>query len=176
MNDHRGSPPATTITPDPVKAYVGPLALHAYAADFLRAAHSVPSQEQRFSPVAYYLYCHSIELALKAFLRIKGVSVIRLSNRRHFGHDLTRLLDGAIALDLLALAHLPDEQQQSIRDANSYYSSKVFEYLDNTQGLFEALTGYRARPDIQTLRSAAEVLVASLEKPCLEAVHTLRPK
>jgi hypothetical protein len=106
---------------------------------------------------------------LKSFLRIKGVPVAQLRSPRKFGHNLERLLDEATRRDLLSVARLSNDHQTAIRVANKYYQSKLLEYLDDTPGLFEALTGYRSRPNLDVLRSAAEVLVAALQKPCIDA-------
>lgn len=158
-----------SITPEPVKGNVGPLALHVYGSDFLRAARALPPREG-FSPVAYYLCCRSVELTLKAFLRTKGVPIAKLRSPRNFGHNLERLLDEATRLDLLSVVRLSKDHQAAIRLANKYYQSKLFEYLDDARGLFEALTGYGSRPDLDVLRSAAEILVADVEKPSRDAV------
>jgi hypothetical protein len=158
-----------SITVEPVVAFIGPLAHQTWAADFLRAAQALPPSADRFSPVAYYLCGHSIELALKAFLRMKGVPAKTLSNPRHFGHDLERLLDRALALGLQVIVDLSERQQQAIRVANAYYSVKLFEYLDGAHGFAEAMRSYPSLPDLDTLRSAAELLVVNLKEPCLNA-------
>jgi len=162
--------PSETIAPEPIVANVGPLALLAYARHFFSAAQSLPANGDRVSPVAYYLFCHSIELALKAFLRTKGVPVQDLRSQRRFGHDLERLLDRGIDLGLLTVAHLSRDQQLAIQVASESYRSKRFEYLEDALGLFETLTGYASQPNLATLRSAAEVLVAGIKEPCRQAI------
>ena len=63
-----------------------------YAKEFFSAAQSIPRQD-RFSPVAYYLYCHSLELGLKAFILAQGGKVDDVKN--DLKHDLIKALEKA---------------------------------------------------------------------------------
>jgi HEPN domain len=67
------------------------------AREFEKAYHAVP-ETPPFSWPRYFLLCHSIELALKAFLTLHGESESDL--RLKFGHDLKKLLKRAKALGL----------------------------------------------------------------------------
>ena len=53
-------------------ARIFPLGFQMYAADFLAAAKTVPPPNVAFAPARPYLVCHALELALKAFLSLKG--------------------------------------------------------------------------------------------------------
>jgi HEPN domain len=83
------------------------------AVEFEKAYHAVP-ETSLFSWPRYFLLCHSIELALKAFLALHGKSDDDLIK---IGHDLKKLLkhakkfglqlepDTQDAIKLLARAH-----------------------------------------------------------------------
>lgn len=86
------------IRPEAMRMNLGPLGFHRYASDFLRAAASVEMMDG-FNPVPYYLYCHSLELILKAFLLAKGVPLDDLKGNS-LGHDLIRILRRARSLGL----------------------------------------------------------------------------
>jgi hypothetical protein len=62
------------------------------ASEFERAYHAVP-ETPPFSWPRYFLLCHSIELALKAWLVAHGTSEDDLQKK--FGHDLIKLLEHA---------------------------------------------------------------------------------
>ncbi len=66
--------------------------LRNYAADFLAAAEAFQAPEHRFSPVRYYLICHSIELSLKAFLVTAGY---KKKDRKRLNHDVVKALEAA---------------------------------------------------------------------------------
>ncbi len=65
---------SVAIQLEPVTVRLAPSGYHHYAAEFLDAARHVP-RRPGIAPVPYYLYCHSVELALKALLLAKGASV-----------------------------------------------------------------------------------------------------
>jgi len=81
-----------------------PLGFYHLAEDFFRAARYVSRGEGstaiklHFSFVAHHLHAHSIELALKAFLRAKGVPMNTL--RYDLGHKLTKVWDECIRYKL----------------------------------------------------------------------------
>ncbi len=67
------------------------------ADEFMRAFRNLPPGTPPSWP-RYFLLCHSIELALKAYLAAQGVPPSELKNT--FGHDLKELLTEAIRLGL----------------------------------------------------------------------------
>jgi hypothetical protein len=147
-------------------------AFHSYAADFLAAAKSAalpppPNPYLVFAPARPYLVCHALELALKAFLSLKGEhGVGELANK--FQHDLKKLLDEAERLGLRAdVAWWGDEQASQIGHASVYYSNKVFEY----PALGEMLSGYSDMPDTNILIDLAEKLITALQEPCGAALE-----
>jgi hypothetical protein len=69
---------------------------------FLSAYRALPEPWPPIPPCdwpRYFLLCHSMELALKAFLHIKGVSEQEM--RKRYGHSLTKLLEAASVHGLL---------------------------------------------------------------------------
>jgi len=105
-----------------------------------------------------------LELALKAFLSVKGRSLAELAGGK-FSHDLVNLLAEADKEGLTTLVTLKADQLDQLRKASSYYKGKVFEY----PALFEAVRGFPEMPDIDLLFSAVKALVEVLREPCLNA-------
>ena len=144
-------------------AFMTPYAFHHYGEEFLEAALSLSAPTVRFSPVRFFLACHSIELSLKAFLSLNRVSLASI--KRCYGHDLDLLLTAVEQKGLGTIVPLSDPQLAEIRNASGYYNEKVFEY----PSIGEALEGYPATPELAVLLSAAEQLVARLREPCVNA-------
>ena len=140
---------------------ISPMGFHRYARHYLETARAAPPFEG-FSPVRYYLYCHSLELALKAFLLAKGSSKTRL---KELGHDLARTLAEADSLDLVDIVQLSPKQREEVKGANEYYRKKDFEYF--TVG--RAATAYKGLPDLAVLDELASSLLERTDCLCREA-------
>ena len=108
-------------------ARIGPVGLWLYASHYSEAARSLPGPDVPFKPVRYHLVCHAIELALKAYLSLKQVTMVELSGNP-YGHNLGTLLATATAQGLDNLVQLTDAQANEIRKATAYYNGKLFEY------------------------------------------------
>jgi hypothetical protein len=147
-----------------VTARLGPLGLQMYAADYLSAAKEVAPPEVRFSQARIFLVCRALELALKAFLSLKGNSLEKLADGK-CGHNLEYLLSQAKQRGLSTLINLEERHRFQICRASTYYLEKVFEY----PALAEAMTGYSKSPDTSLLIDAAEMLIPALQEPCLHA-------
>ncbi len=143
---------------------MGPLGLHVYAELYLSAAQALPKPKVPFEPVRPYLVCHAIELALKAYLSLRGAAMKDLADGA-FGHNLESILTKAIEGDLAKLVPLTETQRKAIRLATTYYAGKVFEY----PAVGEMLSAYPQSPPIDTLFEAAACLVDALRQPCREA-------
>ena len=113
--------------------------------------------------------CDNAELALKAFLSLKGYSLDKLAEDK-FSHRLANLLDEAERNGLREFVKLEEDETFQIRRASDYYSSKVFEY----PAVGEALQGLPGSPDTNILINAAETLVGVLREPCLKACQQER--
>jgi hypothetical protein len=165
------------IVAKPKPAVLPPLTglpFYVYAERFLEAAEALPPAQgfaaQGFSPVPYYLYCHSIELALKAFLSVQGVPEAEIRSKK-LGHNLVRVAERAEALSLARVYTLSGPQWETIRTADPYYGRKGFEYLDPRK----ALLGYKGLPDLESLRALARDLVRSMKRPSQLALHAPPP-
>lgn len=79
--------------PPPIAANFTCYAHSELADHFLLAAAGIPTRV-KFSLVRYFLCCQALELGLKAFLSLKGLSN---SDLKKIGHDLVALLDRARA-------------------------------------------------------------------------------
>lgn len=148
-----------------VSGRFGPVGLMVYADHFLSAGKTSAADE-RFIPARLFLTCRAAELALKAFLSLKGCSLLQLAGGP-FGHDLDALLVEAEKRDLHTLVKLEPEARAEICRASIYYSEKVFEY----PALSEAMYGYPELPNATMLFDAVETLVTSLREPCLTFDH-----
>ena len=109
------------------KYRMGPTGLWVYGKDYKNAAAILPQPSVPYEPVRFYLVCHSIELLLKAFLSLRGATMLELSENK-YGHDLEKLLDAALEYELDTLVNLPARHIAEVRKAAIYYGGKVFEY------------------------------------------------
>ncbi len=134
---------------------LSPIILADQAREFLTTAeHTFESTKPlKVSIAAYFLSGRSIELALKAFLVLKGHSVSQLKN---ISHNLERCLEEATTAGLHSLFLPSAEQVAAIRMVNPYYNSKDLEYLT---------TGYKSYPDDRLLLTFAEQTLDALKTP-----------
>jgi len=112
-----------------VGSYAAPFGFWKRAKEFLNAGDLVMAQSQSQlsrSMVAYYLYCHGLELALKAFLRAKGVKTEKL--KRVHGHDLRKVLGRCDRLGLREFVDMKPEQRGALEQVAPSYVAKTFEY------------------------------------------------
>ena len=136
-----------------------------YARDYAEAAGIVQAEkhEKIFMP-CYYLYCHAIELALKALLRCAGYTIKQFID---IGHDLDELLEAAQNSGLAdCLPKLDPDQFKAIKSANAYYRSKDFEYI---------MAGTKHLPTIGILGSCAQQLVAFTKQECEKSRQKRHP-
>lgn len=124
---------------DPLEKTITARGLIRFAKDYFEAFQIVQKAKPQFSnlyDIKYYLLCHSLELAFKAYLRNKEYSRKQLKD---FNHDLIGLV-----LELKnKFSYIFDKNDiTAISSVNKYYSSKQFEYLQ---------IGYRYHVDISDL-------------------------
>ena len=144
---------------------VTPWGFHRYASQFLRTARLVRSHAiRKFSPVPYYLYCHGIELILKAFLLTQGVAKSDLP-KPTLRHDLDKILARCKRHGLNAFVKIDVRQEDAIKKANAYYVAKGFEYFE----IRNAARGYRDLPHLDDLDAVCTMLVRDLEAQCRNA-------
>lgn len=122
-----------------------------YAFDYQKAYTLLQEQEKRVQhlyQVKYYLVCHSIELVLKAFLRMRGYSRKQIID---FGHDLESLLNELYTEHSL---FVDEDSAIRIKSANKYYSSKQHEY---------PRVGMKELPSITELSSILDLMIAKAD-------------
>jgi hypothetical protein len=101
------------------------LGLWNYAWEYAEAARQVAG-EPELRNVAYFLICHSIELALKAFLRTKGWEARQLKT---LGHNLEAALKEAERVGLKEVCPFEWNFECCLRLLNVQYEAKDFEYI-----------------------------------------------
>jgi hypothetical protein len=111
----------------------------------LRFPHTVP----------YYLYVHSIELALKAYLRTKGVSKKELS-RKKYGHNLETLLAECVRRAMSVAKH----ETIVVEWLNTFVDDQAFRYLR---------PGFQSLPADIDVRRACKALLDRAKSACEQA-------
>jgi len=139
---------------------ITPFGFYHYGKEFFDAALGI-KQSTKYSPVPYYLYCHSIELFLKSFLLVKGVTKKELKDTKNYGHNLEKILKKTIELGLNEFVQIKPEQEEEILKANEYYNvpRKGFEYFEVVRGIKE----YPELPDLSLLKRVAYELSNNLK-------------
>jgi hypothetical protein len=153
-----------------VEVKITPIGLHRFAQEYLSIV-KIPEKETPFSPVPYFLVCRSIELSLKAYLRVKDISMSNLRKKGAYGHDLEKLLNGAKDLGIDKCVPITKKIEKEIRKANEYYDKKEFEYYEALRGF----KGYTDLPDLLIIKGFADELVIRLEVPCMDACRITPP-
>jgi hypothetical protein len=146
----------------PVESYETPLGFHRFACDFGEWAERAHDHKTEFfSPVPYYLYCRSIELALKAFLLARGATKPEIASKK-LGHNLLPLLAKAKELGLGSAIGVLPEWEHELEQADKLYADKAFEY-------FHVGTVLARRPSLDVLRQFSKALRAAVRQACLDA-------
>jgi len=142
--------------------YVDGYWLRNYASDFFNAAISYKNESNRFSPVPYYLLCHSIELSFKSFLFTVGY---KRKDRKKINHDLYKALDISEKAGLNAHIDITQDDRELISNVNNLYEKKQFEYYENLKVVYDPI-----KVDIEELASFARRLLEAIEKPVRESI------
>lgn len=86
-----------------------------------------PNKKNDISKVSYFLLLRSLELSLKAMIKIKeGISASELKDSKKFGHDILKLYK--YCTDKKYLQSQGKEEQLAIGDLGTFYKNKDFEY------------------------------------------------
>lgn len=136
--------------------------LRHYAGDFLDAAKDFKIPINRFSPVPYYLICHSIELSLKSFLFSVG---FKKADRKKLNHDLEKALRTAEENGLSTHFQPTVDDRELILKANRLYSKKEFEYFESLETVYDP-----HKFELDALTSLAVKLFEAIEAPVLESI------
>jgi hypothetical protein len=105
------------------------------------------------------LLAHAVELYLKAFLRLKGLSVKDL--KTSFGHDFRKLVEEAQARGL----QFDDEDKEVAAILTEQESIRRFRYIE---------TGFNERPSLRALSAACKSLDESVAAALTGAGHRVR--
>lgn len=134
-----------------------------YSWDYFKAfedLHEKYPKTTEMYEVKYYLLCHSIELAMKAFLREKGFTRKQLVK---IGHDLERLIhmlyDNGVLIDVRSI-----ERTFSL---SGYYKTKQFEYPQ---------TGYKELPSLKEMKSSTRLLLSMVRNSITKELPKLPKK
>lgn len=132
-----------------------PIGLARYACEFMEAALAADDKmgtKEGYEIVApvpvMFLVGQAIELALKAFLVARGITLRQL--RTDYGHELHRSLRKAKELGLLALVPLEPEDIDAIELLDRVYATKQLQYI---------VTGAKTFPVFGPLQRAALKLI-----------------
>src|SRR5215510_8907517 len=141
------------IRPQTGHYFFSPFGFISYSEDFYEACCSYVTRRP-FSPAKYYMACRSIELSLKAFLLLKGVTRDELKS---LGHDLDKILRRCKKLEISSLVCISASQELYIEALNKWYARKGFEYFEL------ANLGGTTLPDITEVQQLAHLLIEGLK-------------
>lgn len=144
---------AVSETPKTGRPKIVYLGFAVYANQYLDAFCHV-GQDSPFNPVRYYLCCHALELALKAYLLKQGQKLSTLRTKK-VGHNLEELLNRAANKSLVPPFTVDTACVDEVKKANRYYFEKGFEYFE----LVDALKGRDQLPDLFTLERLTRELL-----------------
>ncbi len=146
-----------TLLPHNIVMHVDGYWLRHYATDFLAAAKSFETPNNRFSPVPYYLICHSIELSLKSYLFSAG---FKKKDRKKLNHDLEKALQTAEENGLGSHLEITSFDRDALQKANKLYPKKEFEYFESLETIYDPHDF-----DVNVLSLFAERLLVAIEEP-----------
>ena len=109
----------------------------------------------------YYLVCHSIELSLKAYLLLNGVSKNDI-RKKSLGHNLSNILNKCEELEIQKIVQISNPQKSMLKDLNEWYSRKGFEYFEVTN----LVAGTGNLPSVKFASELATLLISKLKEPC----------
>ena len=151
-----------TINLESGNYFLSPYGFVSYSKDFYEAAINHKSS-RNFSPASYYLFGRSLELSLKAFLLLKGVS--REKIKRSLGHDLEKILKKCKEYSLHDYLSLNMDEEIQIRSLNDWYCRKGLEYFE----IKNLMQNYKNLPTALQLSSLAFKLITAFEQVCKDA-------
>lgn len=138
-----------------------------FAESYRNAANCLIDHEcdLRFQASIYYLYVHAIELALKAALRARGMTVREL-RRRPYSHDLMELVAACHERRLASRLKLGKRREAILLLLNEISREHEFRYVR---------TGPTAFPTLDSVRALTTRLLDATRRLCVdEAVRKRR--
>lgn len=124
--------------------------LYNLASEFFFAAKEL---EKSFNPdrvekASYYLCAHSLELAIKCFLFLNGVSLEMLKSRKIIGHDLEKALNKAKEYGFDKLFDDYPKYECAVIALNKFYCTKELEYMK--------IGDHRSLPKLEEVKEIVE--------------------
>lgn len=145
--------------------YAPPILFYVMGKDYLKYAKNAKKPRGRKSLVLFFLYCHSVELLMKAWLSAKGLKNNVLSSS-NFGHNLELLLEECLKFDIESAVKITPQRKEQILKANKYHCMKrKLNYGD----LPLALKAYPDLPDIRILKGFCEILIKKIHPTVISA-------
>jgi len=138
-----------------------PLGFYNLAEDFYRAAAVCQAAVEnrrirlRYDFVLYHLHTHSIELALKAFLRAHGLSVAEL---KKLSHGLVAIYERCVSLRMRVKK--PKRTAQVAQWLDELSRTQTFRYFE---------MGTLTLPTLAEVQSANERILSSVQAKCAKA-------
>lgn len=83
-------------------------------------------------PTVLFLYCRSIELALKAYLIDCGLTTDELRKTRRFGHHIAKLYAEAKIRKFGTQPPFTPSEEETLQKVSASYSDKSYEYPEHT--------------------------------------------
>lgn len=132
------------------------------AAEYLLAGRTVQAASRKLLFPALQMYGQSIELALKAFLLKRGVTLDQVEKMRH---HLAAILRLARRLGMETEVKLTPQDVDLINLLSKGYANQRFRYM---------VTGSTRLPELHDIAPVCERLVAGLERYCTGASWGVR--
>jgi hypothetical protein len=142
-----------------------PVGFYNLAEDFYKAAIlCATAREERtvrlkFSHVPYYLHTHSIELALKAYLRTRAITEAEL--KKSFGHGFVGLLAKCEGLGLKF--RKPKRTRELVHFLNELTRNQAFRYFYGSATQLPAL---------HEMREGNERILVAVQPACFKSTKT----
>jgi hypothetical protein len=137
------------------------------AHEYLRAYYDLP-EHQNISWPKHFVFCHSIECVLKAFLAAQGMTQAELTNK--FGHDLEKLLDAAAQKGLA----LDQGVRSEIAELSAAHKGYQARFPMEKSELIPVINRDRYEPAIKELFSAVDTALGMPRTPAQAARPTRR--
>jgi hypothetical protein len=142
-----------------------PIGFYNLAEDFYKAAIlCATAREERtvrfkFGHVPYYLHTHSIELALKAYLRTRAITEAEL--KKSFRHGFIDLLAKCEELGLKF--RKPKRTRELVHFLNELTKDQAFRYFYG---------GAKQLPELHEMREGNERILAAVQPACVKSIKT----
>ena len=142
-----------------------PIGFYNLAEDFYKAAmlcaaaHEKRTVRFKFSHVPYHLHTHSIELALKAYLRAKSVTEAELKKAFRHGFVDLRAKCGQLGPKF----RKPKRTRELVSFLNELTKEQAFRYFYGASKLL---------PELREMREGNERILAAVQPACVKSIKS----